>query len=195
MALAINDQAKFNEVVTEALAKSKNYPLVKEIPLTKDKMAIVDAEDYDNLMQWKWVASCEGKYAARRIRLSEKSEHQQISMHRQIMGNPKGKHIDHINGNTLDNRKCNLRICTNLENCRNRKKQKNATTSQYKGVSFARHLKTKRWNAQVKVNYKSINLGYFLTELEAAQAYDKAAKKHFGEFARVNFEGGQYVGN
>lgn len=193
--LAINKTEKFNEIVKDALAKSANYPATMEIPLSQNKTAIVDAEDYDNLMQWKWFISCQGKYAARRIWLSENSKKQQISMHRQIMGDPQNMHVDHINGNTLDNRKCNLRICTNLENRRNRKKQKNATTSQYKGVSFARHLITKTWTAAIKVNYKSINLGYFLTELEAAHAYDEAAKKHFGEFARVNFEGGQYVGN
>jgi hypothetical protein len=95
---------------------------------------------------------------------------------------PGALHIDHINCIRHDNRFCNLRLATHLDNARNRKKRNYRTSSKYKGVSwYSRHQK---WIATIRVSGKSIHLGYFDDELSAHAAYYLAAKEHFGEFAR-----------
>lgn len=103
-------------------------------------------------------------------------------MHVQIMNFP-NLSVDHINGNTLDNRKENLRIVTHSQNTKNRTKSKNKT-SKFKGVNFCK--RSKKWRVRIKVEYKSINLGYYTNEIEAAIAYNKAAKKYFGKYAKPN---------
>lgn len=105
-------------------------------------------------------------------------------MHRAILNVPKGYKTDHRNHNGLDNRKQNLRIATNSENQQNQKIRKNGT-SQYKGVSW--NSKHKLWYAQIKLNNKVKWLGDYKNEIEAAKAYDEAAKELFGEFALTNF--------
>lgn len=92
--------------------------------------------------------------------------------------------IDHINGDGLDNRKNNIRICTQAQNMSNQKKQIRATSSKYKGVKFdkSRNL----WHARIKPNSKEIFLGRFDSEHAAAIAYNIAAKKYFGDFANIN---------
>ena len=107
-------------------------------------------------------------------------------MHRIITKCPKGKVVDHINGDTLDNRKCNLRICTKLQNQYNQKKHKGKRHSKYKGVTFRKNLIAKPWEAFIYKDYKSKRLGYFATEKEAALAYNAAAKEAYGEFAKLN---------
>ena len=99
-------------------------------------------------------------------------------MHRVILGLPTGdpRHVDHANGDGLDNRRVNLRLASMTENARNQRVRLHS--SQYKGVSAFR--RTHRWTA-------AIHLGYFLTERAAAEAYDDAARRLFGEFARCNF--------
>lgn len=106
-------------------------------------------------------------------------------MHRILLGNPPSD-IDHANGYGLDNRRCNLRPCTDSQNQANRITKQHS--SAYRGVSLVK--KTGRWRAQLSVNQKYINIGYFGTEIEAARAYDAAATQHFGEFARLNFPSG-----
>ena len=91
--------------------------------------------------------------------------------------------VDHINGNTLDNRFDNLRLGTQADNCKNRKENKN-NKSGFKGVSW--HKKKKRWRAQIRVNNKRIHLGYFNNKFYAAVVYARAAKKYFGEWRRKN---------
>ena len=107
-----------------------------------------------------------------------------LQIHRLIMDAPKGMDVDHINGNPLDNRKSNLRICSRAENLRNRGANKN-NTSGYKGVSW--HKRNKKWACQIKHNYKKIHVGNYATPEEAARAYDKKAKELHGEYAYLNF--------
>ena len=164
---------------------------MKEIRLTQNKVAIVDEEDYEWLSQYKW--HYHKGYAARTCRQTGKKR--TVYMHREIMNTPRGLVTDHINGNRLDNRKANLRICTRAQNnmnmikFRTRKKSKNA--SKYKGVYWNGGPKA-TWSAEIRHNGKQIHLGYFQDEVEAAQAYDKAAIRLFDSFASPNFilEGG-----
>jgi len=106
-------------------------------------------------------------------------------LHRIIMNPPANMQIDHVNKNTLDNRRCNLRVCTSSENLMNRGKQRNNTTG-YKGVSKDKRCKRKSYRAQITADKKIYYLGYFEKPEEAGAAYKKAAKQHHGKFARVN---------
>lgn len=165
---------------------NKENSLSKEIPLTRGQVAIVDDDDYDYLMQWKWYAeynSTYGHYYATRTRkVSEKPGSKSIRMHRAIVNCPDNLEVDHANHNTLDNRKSNLRVVTKSENLRNRNVQSN-NTSGYKGVIFH----AGRYRATIKVNRKNINLGRFDTIEEAAEAYKRAALRYHGEFACLDY--------
>jgi hypothetical protein len=153
---------------------------MKEIVLGDGSAVIVDANHFEYLAQFKWSAQGNG-YAFRRINVDGK--YQKIYLHRFIMKAVKGEYVDHINGDKIDNRICNLRICTNAENSRNSKK-KTGGSSKYKGVTFEK--RTGRWVAQIMLNRKNIFLGSFKTEVEAAIQYNKGAIKYHGEFAKLN---------
>lgn len=150
---------------------------MKEIQLTTGGVALVDDEDFDWLSQFKWISTKkkDRPYAMRFVRRGVKM----LCMHRIIIDAPTDKLVDHINGNTLDNRKSNLRLCTNAENCRNAKKYK-TNTSGYKGVS----AEGRRWKAGITFEQKKIYLGTFDIPQEAHEAYKSKAKELFGEFAR-----------
>lgn len=152
----------------------------KLIPLTQGKFAIVDAADYEWLSQWKWYY--DNGYAVRKE--GPRRNHCKIYMHRQLAGTPRGKITDHTNGDGLDNRRANLRICTQAENLRNRGLQRN-NTSGYKGAYW--HAQAGRWYSKIKAGGKNISLGMFDTAEEAARAYDAAALELYGEFASLNF--------
>lgn len=162
---------------------------MKKIKLGKtENYVLVDDEDYEVLNKFSWYGRNEHgyKYAARSIMFPREAGKRRVfteKMHRKIMNAKTGQIVDHINGNTFDNRKNNLRICTREDNTKNRSKNYN-NTSGYKGVSF--HKNYKRWISYIGVNGKLIHLGWFDDKKEAALAYNEAAKKYFGEFARLN---------
>lgn len=151
---------------------------MKTIPLSQNKFALVDDEDFDFLNQWKW--SFRSNYASRADYTDKNNIKWTVLMSRVLMDNPEGMHVDHINGNTLDNRKRNLRVCTTGQNqCNSR-----AKSGKFKGVSFD---KTKnKWIARIQADKKPKRIGAFDTEIEAAQAYDLAAKEIHKEYARTN---------
>lgn len=159
-------------------------PNTKLISLTQGKHAIVDANDFDWLNQWKWNYHKFG-YAIRTqhvAMLNRKQKKTGIRMHRLIMNAPAGSDVDHINGNTLDNRRCNLRLCTRSQNMMNQKKTRGL--SKYKGVYL--NGERNKWMARLKINRRTIFLGRFSSQEEAALAYNNAAKKYFGQFAKLN---------
>lgn len=150
---------------------------MKKIKLSRGKFALVDNEDYAFLNQWKWFWLNPG-YAARTIRTG-KSFHK-VLMHRVLLTRTKGQEVDHKNGNGIDNRKRNLRICTKIQNHWNRGKSKR-NTSGYKGVHW--HRASKKWSANITANHKKHFLGYFTSKKKAAMVYAVAAKKLHKEFA------------
>lgn len=166
--------------------------MTREIILTQGKVALVDDEDFEWLNQWKWCASRSRSkwYALRYVKMPGiKGTRFVVRMHRIILETPKDIFIDHIDMNSLNNQRNNLRFATNAENRCNVQKQ-STSTSGYKGVSFHKHRGL--WQARIMTKGKSIHLGYFDTAEEAATAYDEAAKKYHGEFARLNFNGENY---
>ena len=155
--------------------------MVKEIPLTKGLVALIDDEDYERVNQYKWYA-CKNSntyYVKHTI-----NHHSKFLLHRFILGVKPNEQVDHINGNGLDNRICNLRITTQSQNLMNRKKFTRLCSSKYKGVCWCKQ--THKWSAKIQVNGKRKHLGRFLNEDDAGKAYNEAAKKHYGEYARLN---------
>lgn len=162
---------------------------MKRIPLSKGYMALVDDEDFDDLARFTWNAltrkSDDLVYATSRLgRVGVVP----LYMHRYLLQvDGRSVYVDHINGDGLDNRRCNLRIATNSQNQANNRPQSRPMASRFKGVSW--HGRDRLWRASIKVNQKVIGLGYFKVEEDAARAYDAAAVRYFGEFARPNFGG------
>ena len=161
---------------TEFIKRDSFYELKIVSKAYGEVNALVDAEDLDRVMQYRWHVNSEF-YASAKI------NGVQTRMHRFIMNAPSNKIVDHKNHDTLDNRKSNLRICDKNGNCQNARKLKPAS-SKYKGVR-------KRGNAyetRIRYNNKNIYVGYFKSEIEAAKAYDLVAIKYHGEYAVLNFK-------
>ncbi len=147
---------------------------MKNIQLSQAKQAIVDDEDFEKVNQYRWYLNSNG-YARR--------THPKTYMHQFILDIQKGKTVDHINGEKLDNRRENLRICTALQNSYNHSVNKN-NTSGFKGVGW--HNQMKKWRAYIDFNNHNRHLGLFNNKIDAALAYNKAAIELFGEFAKLN---------
>lgn len=164
----------------------------KNILLTQGKVAIVDNEDYESIVQHKWFAHKKTRrlsryYAERQVRYSKKQV--LVGMHRDIMGLiiGDGLQIDHVNGDGLDNRRSNLRVCTQAQNSANSRGRISRRLCKFKGLQYKNRLLTKPWLARITCNGKCHYLGYFATEEEAARVYDRKAVDLFGEFAHTNF--------
>ena len=172
----------------------------RRIPLTQGRFAIVDPADFPHISRYKWrLCRTKGKnvlYAERSIRLPS-GKYSRILMHREVLRLPKGEIlrdmsdgrrttrlvIDHINGDGLDNHRANLRLATVAQNAWNSNKRN--PRSGYKGVWFAADKGL--WRAAIVCRGKRLHLGYFKDKIAAAKAYDAAAVKYHGEFARPNF--------
>ncbi len=159
---------------------------MKRIPLSQGQFAIVDDKDYDRLNRHRWYArkaSYGGFFAVTTITLNKIAV--KMYMHREIMGLAKGDRrvIDHLDHNTLDNRRANLRICTQAQNLCNRGPDAH-TSSQYKGVSWNKECK--KWDVRISVQGKQICFGLFEDETYAARVYNTAAQKYHGKYARLN---------
>lgn len=142
-----------------------------------------------NKSAWTIQHSRGGKYYVKRSRKRDGPgkylKGYEIYLHRLIARCPKGMTVDHINGDTLDNRKSNLRVCSQANNVCNQSKHKDGITSKYKGVHI--HTQNGKWTAQVQYRGKKKYLGLFKTEVEAALARDRAAKELHGQYASLNF--------
>ena len=146
-----------------------------------DKVSIIDDADAHLLNRQNTF------YLATDGYVSTTEQGHPVALHRLVMGLAyrDGNIVDHINGDKLDNRRCNLRCVTNAENIRRRGKVHKNTKSKYKGVTW--NKSANKWHAQMRHSYRTIYLGLHATEEAAARAYDKKAKELFGEFANLNF--------
>jgi hypothetical protein len=150
-----------------------------EIPLSRGMVALVDSEDVDrvSLHTWRAIKQCRVWYAFAKVGGRD------LSLHRFVLEAKSGQVVDHINRDGLDNRKTNLRFCTRGENRRNAIGWPERRKSRFKGLS----LNKGRWQVRIKLNRKTICLGTYADEVDAAKAYDRAAVVIHGDFARLNF--------
>jgi hypothetical protein len=152
------------------------------IPVGQGKYAIVDIDDYERLAKYKWHL-CDNGCSSYAFRWSGGTR-KRVWMHREVVDIPEGLVCDHINHNSLDNRKANVRPATVSQNtCNARKRTK--TSSPYRGVN--RDARSNRCRARIELNGRQIHLGTFDDQEQAAKAYDAAAKKYHGRFALLNF--------
>ncbi len=161
------------------------YPF-RRIPLGSGLFTIVDSEDFYTFNKYRWCAKVNGPriYAVRLVS-SSNNRTRILSLHREILNPPSRLLVDHRNRKSLDNRRANLRCATHSQNQFNKSKTTKKTTSRYIGVFLEK--RSNRWVARIVHHKKRIWLGRFDSEIDAAKAYDKAALKYHGEFARLNF--------
>lgn len=162
---------------------------MKQIPLTQGLAALVDDADYESLSQRKWFAAKTHTgyyYAHTQVRSNDR--YRILKMHRLLMDAPPGCPVDHLNHNTLDNQRSNLRVCTAAANSHNRRKHKQST-SQFMGVSWQKPKGNRHggWVASISVGNIPIYLGFFQDEVEAAIAYDRAVERFRDAYATTNF--------
>lgn len=150
-----------------------------KLPLSNGGFSLIDQEDLEKVSSYTWMVNYNGSN-----NIVETTKKPRQSLSRMIMDAPNDKLVDHINGNTLDNRKENLRLCSYEENSRNTRLY-STNTSGFRGVQWSKG--DRRWKVRITVKFKRIYLGVYKNILDAARAYDEAAKKYHGEFASLNF--------
>jgi hypothetical protein len=157
-----------------------------QVPLTRGLCCLIDESDIDAIRQTCWTAkrTTGGWYAHGLLGRGTSGKWCYVAMHELLLRIDDGINVDHINGNGIDNRRCNLRPCSQQENCMNRIRRCDSS-SQYKGVGW--YPKYSKWFAKIQCGDAKEFLGYFASEVDAAVAYDSAARRLFGEFARLNF--------
>jgi len=164
----------------------------RRIYLGESVWTIVDADVYYRLGHFKWyVYGRRGKFYAGRYVKVGKLNFKILPLHREIMNAPKRRIVDHQNGESLDNRRANLRFATHAQNSYNRGKMKRKTSSRFVGACFEKRYR--RWVVSIEHKSKTYWIGRFKSEVEAAKAYDRAALKFRGEFARTNFPRETYM--
>lgn len=175
------------EVKNNEITIYDDYAKMKIVSETHGEFeVIIDLDDVDVLSESKW---CVNKYKTKSSNyyaiyaIGRKG----IMMHRFITNAPKGFVVDHINHNTLDNRKSNLRVCTHLENRKNNKEYEN-NTSGHVGVCWYYYRGVNKWKSHIKVDSTLIHLGYYDTYEDACKARKEAEEKYFGEFNYSNIE-------
>jgi hypothetical protein len=156
-------------------------PLARWIPLSKGMFVLIDESDFEDISKHKWTVMTPGRCAYAYRRPLGKV----ILLHRYLMDAPAGMEVDHINGNGLDCRRSNMRVCTRSQNFANRNKCSVKKTSIFKGVWW--DSTRAKWASAVKKNGKKICLGRFDTPEQAAHVYDKAAIRYFGKYAKLNY--------
>jgi len=159
----------------------------RQIRMAQPRYAKVDPADYKRLKRYKWIAR-KGKnsfYTLRYAAGGKRKKGTLIYLHQEVIKVPQGMVIDHINHDGMDNRMANLRAATYSQNLCHRKKRSGTNQSKYKGIYWRE--KNRKWQALITFEKKKIYLGYFRSEIDAARAYDHAAKIYHGEFASLNF--------
>jgi hypothetical protein len=145
-----------------------------KVPLANsEQFALIDDEDKNIVLQYRWYLNTDGYVRTTTL--------PRLSLHQLVVGASPTGAWDHANGNKLDCRSENLRAATVSENGANRKRGRN-NSSGYKGIDSQAGL----WRVRIAVNGKRIYLGHFTNLERAAEAYESAARKHFGKFARAN---------
>lgn len=154
---------------------------VKTIPLSKGQSTLVDDIDFEKFAQFVWTAQkrTHGFHAARYC------GKKYVYLHREILGAPAGIEVDHRDGDGLNNRRGNLRLATKSQNGAAFRTLRSSKSSKFRGVVW--HKGGQKWMARIVKDMQSIYLGLFVSEEDAAHAYDTAAKHYFCEFARPNF--------
>lgn len=156
---------------------------MKTLALTNsDQVSQVSDDDYEDASRFSWSLDPEG-YVYRDLPRNGGKKNRQF-LHQFLLGVKPGFEIDHKDGNPLNNQRENLRHATHAQNCGNSKKR-TETSSRFKGVHW--NKAAGKWCVQISITGRRVSLGYFVIEEDAARAYDTAALKHFGEFARLNF--------
>jgi hypothetical protein len=176
---------------TQAELTMEDFCFMIEVPLTKGKVALIDDEDAERVLAFKWTY-CRRRggleYAGRSIWIPGQKKVSGVLLHRFILNAPKGVNVDHKDNNGLNCQKDNIRLTTQSRNCQNQKKRRGCAVP-YKGVVYVNDpMRRKRFYARINTaDLVPHCLGYHHTAEEAARAYDAKARELFGEFARLNF--------